>query len=285
MQKLEEETENSIKNLNSELLRARDKLEAVIASEEKEKPMLSHLSLSLDNLEKEKEAALKERERAQEEIEKIRTESRKTETETDITEERLYAVMQELTSVKSAEMEALKKLKAIAENAAKTRASASKKKSTISISRFEYDYLTGCAIAAQELAEKKMAAANAWGEALRASEREMKMRIQLAEREVEELELQEEEGIQRMKKLLNAKEMVKGDMEDQRKQRRTSIRENSYSLPLVRQAKFRRSIGSPMARRVNTSFTVKRRRAAILKIGKYFASEQVVNERGVPLER
>lgn len=274
MLKLEEETKNSIKNLNSELHRARDKLAAVSASKAKENLMLSNLSAALEDLQKEKEGALKERQSAQEEIASVRMEIQKTENGTDVTEEKLSAAMQELASVKSAEAKALKKLKAVAEKAAKSRASASKKKSTIAISKFEYNYLTGGALAAQEVAEKKVAAAHLWAEAMRASEREMNVEIELAEKEVRELLLQEEQEIQRKEKSLNTKESVEGEVQNLRKQSRKSMRENSYSLTPARQAKFRRSAGSPTARRVSTpgSFTMKRRRMVIFKLAKCLAS-------------
>jgi len=286
MLKLEEETENSIKNLNSELHRARHKLEAVSASEKKENLMLSNLSTALEHLQKEKEKALKEREGAQEERVSIRTEIQKTKNETDVIEKRLSAAMQELASVKSAEAKALKKLKAIAEKAAKSRASTSKKKSTMAISKFEYNYLAAGALAAQEVAEKKVAAAHAWAEAMRASEREMNMEIELVEKEVKELMLQEEEEVQRMEQSLKAKESDEEEWQNQSKQSRKAIRENSYSSTPIRPAKLRRSAGSPTARRVSTSgsFTMKRRRMAMVRLTKCFASKQVVNEKGVPSE-
>lgn len=286
MLKLEEETKNSIKNLNSELHRAKDKLAAVGASKAKENLLLSNLCIALEDLQKEKEQALKERESAQEETARIRMEIQKTENGTDVIENKLSAAMQELASVKSAEAKALKKLKAVAEKAAKSRASASKKKSTITISKFEYNYLTEGALAAQEVAEKKVAAAHVWAEAMRASEREMNVEIELAEKEVRELMLQEEEEIQRMEKSLETKESVEGELQNLRKQSRKSMRENSHSLTPARQAKFRRSVGSPTSRRVNTSgsFTLKRRRMVMFKLAKCFTSKKVVNEKGVPSE-
>lgn len=286
MLKLEEDTKNCVKNLNSELHRARDKLAAVSASKAKENLLLSNLCIALEDLQKEKEEALKERESAQEETARVRKEIQKTENETDVIEKKLSAAMQELTSVKSAEAKALKKLKAVAEKAAQSRASASKKKSTIAISKFEYNYLTGGALAAQEVAEKKVAAAHAWAEAMRASEREMNIEIELAETEVRELMLQEEEEIQRLEKSLKTKESVEGQLQNLRKQSRKSMRENSHSLTPARQAKLRRSVGSPTARRVNTSgsFSMKRRRMVMFKLAKCFTSKQVVNEKGVPSE-
>lgn len=286
MLKLEEDTKNCVKNLNSELHRARDKLAAVSASKAKENLLLSNLCIALEDLQKEKEEALKERESAQEETARVRKEIQKTENGTDVIEKKLSAAMQELTSVKSAEAKALKKLKAVAEKAAQSRASSSKKKSTIAISKFEYNYLTGGALAAQEVAEKKVAAAHVWAEAMRASEREMNIEIELAEKEVRELMLQEEEEIQRLEKSLKTKESVEGELQNLRKQSRKSMRENSHSLTPARRAKFRRSVGSPTARRVNTSgsFSMKRRRTVMFKLAKCFTSKQVVNEKGVPSE-
>lgn len=286
IKELEKNKENSIKNLNSKLLRAKDKLEAVSSSEEKAKSMLSSLSLSLEKSKTEKEAAEKDRESTTEEATKIRAEIQKYESETDSTEERLQVAMQELEDVKSGEAKALKKLKTLVENAVKTRAS--NKKSTITISRFEYDYLTGSAIGAQEMAEKKVVAANAWADALMASERELKIKIALVERSIEQLRLKEEKEIHTLEKLLTAKESVEGELQNRRQgkkslQSRKSVGDNNgYNSTPSRQAKFRRSSASPVMRRVTSSpsFTMKRRRKVMLKIAKYFAGKEIENEKG-----
>jgi hypothetical protein len=54
----------------------------------------------------------------------------------------------------------------------------------VTISRFEYEYLTGRPEVVRTVAEKKVAAAEAWAEALRAGEKEIAMRIEMIEKEM-----------------------------------------------------------------------------------------------------
>lgn len=262
IEKMEAKTENFMKKLNSKLFRAKDKLEDARISEEKAKSMLPSLSLALKNLKREKEVAKKEEEQLKEETDSIRAEIQNLESEYDTKEERLQAVIEELEEVKTSEANAQEKLQALVENAARERAS--RTKSTITISKFEHEYLTGCAAKAREIADKKVAAANAWAEAIMVSEREMKIKTALAESKIRELKLKEEQ-VKRMEESEN---------------------EANYSSTPVRQAKFRRSVGSPAARRMSssTSLSVKRRRQAMLKIAKYFANKQTEDEKSVPLK-
>lgn len=166
--KKEEKTDITIQNLNSKLLRAKAKFEAVSAAEEKAKTIVSNLSLTLKQLKMEAEAAKKERNLICEETTNMKAEVVKTESEIDSAEERLQAALQELEAVKSSEATALEKLKTLSESAMRARASATQHSSKITISKFEYEYLTGRAAGAEEIALKKVEAAQAWIEALKA---------------------------------------------------------------------------------------------------------------------
>ncbi|XP_021755069.1 protein PLASTID MOVEMENT IMPAIRED 2-like [Chenopodium quinoa] len=289
LEKKEAETEKLIKKMNSKLLRAKDTLEVARASEEKAKSMLPSLSLALENLKRDKEAVKKEEEKLKEETGCIRAEIQKIESENDLKEEKLQTVVKELEEVKISEANALEKLQTLVENTVKARASQTN--STITISKFEYEYLTGCAAGARETADKKVAAALAWAEALKASEREIKIETALVEREIEELKLEEEQEVKRMEELESTE-----DSETEQQQReinhsskslqgRRSIKDHDYSSTPVRQAKLRRS-GSPATRRISTStsLSMKRRRKVMLKIAKYFANEQIEDENSAPLK-
>ncbi|XP_021800292.1 protein PLASTID MOVEMENT IMPAIRED 2, partial [Prunus avium] len=159
LRKTEEKSDLTVKSLNSKLLRAKAKLEAVSASEEKARSMASNLSLTLEKLKTEAEAARKEKELACEEAATIKSEILKMETEIDLTEEKLQAAMEELETVKSSEAVALENLKGLIEDTIRARAFESQSSSSITISKFEYDYLTGRAAGAEEIADKKVAAA------------------------------------------------------------------------------------------------------------------------------
>lgn len=113
-------------------------------------------------MEKEKEEARKEEGQL---TNNIRDEIQNIKSEINENEKRLEAVIEELEALK------LREANALAETVVRERAS--KKNSTITISKFEYEYLTGCAAEARELTDKKVAAAaNAWAEAWMADEKE-----------------------------------------------------------------------------------------------------------------
>ncbi|KAL9230089.1 hypothetical protein vseg_005481 [Gypsophila vaccaria] len=283
LQKAEAKTEKYIRRLNSKLLKSKDKLEAAEASAEKAKSILPSFIISLDELEKVKEEAKKEKTSIIEETISIKDDIQKTESTTDLTEERLQAAMQELEAVKTAEASALKNLKTFVENVVVARAS--KDTNTITISKFEYDYLTGRAKGAEEIAEKKMAAALAWADALRANAKEMQIKTALLRKEIEELKQKEEQELSKMEIPLDNRD--KAELEKPRDNGnknvpgRKSVTENSYSLTPARQAKFRKSIGSPAARRaiIFTSLTQKRKRKVMHKIANYFVNKQTENEK------
>ncbi|MQL96046.1 hypothetical protein Taro_028713 [Colocasia esculenta] len=102
--------------------------------------------------------------------------------------------IEELERVKASEAAALDRLKLLSERALKARASSGQHSSFLRISKFEYEYLIGHAEAAQKVADKKVAAAQAWVEALKASEKEMMMKIEMAQREIRDLEIVEVKG-------------------------------------------------------------------------------------------
>ncbi|KAM1823515.1 hypothetical protein ACFX14_025414 [Malus domestica] len=142
LRKTEEKSDLSVQNLNSKLLRAKVKLEAVSASEEKAKLIASNLSLTFDKLKTEAEAAKKEKELVCEEAASINSEILKMESEIESTEEKLQSTTQELETVKSSEAVALENLETLIENTVQARAFQSQSSSSITISKFEHKYLT-----------------------------------------------------------------------------------------------------------------------------------------------
>ncbi|KAL1824129.1 hypothetical protein ACET3Z_010907 [Daucus carota] len=186
LKKTEEKADLTVQSLNSKLLRANLKLEAVCAAVKEANSMSTSLEVALEQIKTEAEAAKREKELISEDTAKMKAEVPKIESEIDILQAKLEAAIQELGSVKSSEATALENLKAIVENLMRSRASASRQSATITISTFEFEYLKGRAAGAEELADKKVAAAHAWIEALKASEKEILMKTEIAHRELRE---------------------------------------------------------------------------------------------------
>ncbi|PSR87836.1 Protein PLASTID MOVEMENT IMPAIRED 2 like [Actinidia chinensis var. chinensis] len=291
LKKKEEKADFTVQNLNSNLLRAKAKLEAVSATEEKAKTILSNISLTLEQLKTEAEAAKKEREIVCEETTNIKAEVVKTESQIDLAEERLQAAMQELEAVKSSEARALQNLETLINNTVRARASASHHSSTITISKFEYEYLTGHAVRAEEIADKKVAAARAWIEALKASEKEILMKTEMSQRKIREVRVEEEQENHNTEKSLSVKRLVEGELWNWRGQGkrnsetgnsqlqgallRKSVRENGSSTP-VRRPKYQKA-ASPSIRHLTRSgsISVKKRQKVIPNLGKSFNNKSM----------
>ncbi|XP_047154216.1 protein PLASTID MOVEMENT IMPAIRED 2-like [Vigna umbellata] len=174
-----------VRNVSYKLLRAKSKLEAMTAAEEKAESVAMNLSQTLDELRSKTEAAKKEKEVIKEEVTATKEEIKKALLEINEGEERLQGAMQELERVKSSEALALEKLKILSENAMRER-SLTNPSTLIMISKFEHDYLSNHAAEAKEIADKKVEAVKAWVEAVKANEKEIVMKTKIAERKLEE---------------------------------------------------------------------------------------------------
>ncbi|KAI3871550.1 hypothetical protein MKW92_022498 [Papaver armeniacum] len=202
LRKAERETDATIQNLNTKLLRAKNRLEAASSAEEKAASIVSNLSTTFQQLKSESDTARRESGLINEEMVRINQEKQKNESEIKLTEEKLQSAVQELELVKSSEAMALEKLKILAEKAVKARASKSQHSSSITISKFEYEYLMGRANRAEAVAEKKVVAAEAWIEAVKVGEKGMELKREIAEREIRELSLMEDQELYRTVKSL-----------------------------------------------------------------------------------
>lgn len=271
--------DSTIQNLNAKLMRAKAKLEAASDNEGKATSIASSLLLSLEQLTNEAEEAQKERVTAIEEAAEVKEEIQKTQSETVLAEERWQAAIQELETIKLSEAKALNNLKRLSDVTMKSRASPST--STITISRFEYEYLKERAGQAVEIADKKVEAAQAWIKALQASEKEISMKTDVITKEIQELKMEEEQKGLKMEHSPSVRMLV--DMQLQKweeineKQSQDGLRKKSTSISgkmtPARQAKFRKS-ASPAPRTPRAaSFAVRRRRKVIPNIAKLFNSK------------
>ncbi|KAF5737732.1 hypothetical protein HS088_TW13G00621 [Tripterygium wilfordii] len=273
--KTEEKTESTIQKLNSKLLRMKSKLEAISAAGAKAKSIASNLSNTLEQLTTEAAAAKREKELIVEETAAVKAEIPLTESEIGLTEARLEAAAQELEVVKISEALALEDLKNLIEHSKRARASASQHSSSITISKFEYEYLTGRAVEAEEIADKKVAAAHAWIEALKASEKETLMKIEMAQREIKETE-----------RSVLSQRMDEGELNNRRKKSEKNVEAENMpftsprksmkgygNLTPSRRAKFRKSASPAIRLSRSTSYTVRKRKKVMPNFGRFFAGK------------
>lgn len=270
LKKKEKKTETTIQNLNSKLLRAKVKLEETSAAEEKAKSIASNLLLTLEQVKSEAETHEKDQLEIGKETAIIKAEIERRETEIVLSEERLQAAIQDLKAVKSSEAIALENLKVLIEKTIRNRASASRPSTTITISKFEYEYLKGNAAGANKIAEKKVAAAQAWVEALKASEKEIQLKSELLRRETREQRIEEfhqNEGSKNAKKLdENSSEKWRQMMEPEKLQPSRSIKRTPIRRGKARLSASPAVHGTPRS----TSFAVRRRRKVMPNIAKFF---------------
>ncbi|XP_015880030.3 protein PLASTID MOVEMENT IMPAIRED 2 [Ziziphus jujuba] len=236
LKKMAEKSDLTVKNLNSKLLRAKSKLGVVSAAEEKAKSIVSNLSLTLEQLKKEAQVSKKEKELIVRETATMKEEIQNTESKVDLTEEQLQATMQELQAAKLGEALAFEKLKSLTENTMRARACAPKNNSSITISKFEYEYLIGHAVGAKEIADKKVAAAQAWFEAIKASEKENLIKIDLAQREITKMRLQEEQEVYKIERSVSAKRMAEGELQKWKQKREKNAAPGNLQLSFPRKS-------------------------------------------------
>ncbi|XP_027353518.1 protein PLASTID MOVEMENT IMPAIRED 2-like isoform X2 [Abrus precatorius] len=283
LKKKEGKVDSTVQNLNSKILRAKSKLGAVSAAEEKVRSIVVSLSHTLDKLKTETDEAQKENEHISQEIITTKEEIKKTEFEIDMTEERLEGVMQELEVAKASEALALEKLKTLTETTMRERAIIAQHSSLITISKFEYEYLTNHAAAAEEIADKKVAAAEAWIEALKASEKEILMETKIAQRELKETRVEQELKVYTKEKLVQRR-VSNDELENwprkreksssknfQRSMSRKSIKINGTTTP-SRRVKYQKH-ASPAARHVSP-FPIKTKKKVIPNLAKLFRGKR-----------
>ncbi|CAK8542654.1 unnamed protein product [Lathyrus sativus] len=276
--------DSSVQNLTSKLLRMKSKLEAASAAEEKAKSLVVSLSHSLENLKTETDDAKKEKALISQEIITTKEEIQKTDYEIDTSEEKLQGVMKELEEAKATEALALEKLKTISETAMRQRAITAKHSSLITISKFEYEYLTNHAAAAEEIADRKVAAAEAWIEALKASEKEIVMETKIAQREFKETMLKEEREFYIKEKMVVARRVGGEEFDSPRKRDKNSSKnlqraisrksfKSNGSLTPAKRAKFQMSSISPAPRHLSP-FALKKRKKVIPNLTKLFSGKK-----------
>ncbi|XP_075498520.1 protein PLASTID MOVEMENT IMPAIRED 2-like [Primulina tabacum] len=244
----EEKVNMVIQNLNSKLLRAKAELESTSAAEETAKSILSNLIGKLEQLKPEAESAKKELRRIRNEARIIKEEIQKAETDIVSSEENFQVSMHKLQAAKESECIALENLKEFIENTLRSRASTSHRSTTITISKLEYEYLIDHAAGAKEIADKKIAASQAWTEALKASEKEILIKIELLEREARKQRLEEEQEASEIEQIIKENEVIADEFENWRQNiQAKKLRPELISIPsksMNRTVRLARSVSS-----------------------------------------
>ncbi|CAL9087665.1 unnamed protein product [Musa textilis] len=272
LEKLEKKAESSVLRLDSNLLKAKTKLEAMTVAEERATTMASKLSTALNQLQAETEAAQKETELTGQEAVGVRSQIANTDSEISSAEEKLQAVVQELRAAKASEATAFKKLKSVTkQTATRVRASLTQCSASIPISKTEHDYLVSNAEAAQVVSSKKVAAAQAWMEALTDRERNARVRAELIEKEMRELKAVEVRELHETQRSVFARRSLEEELNGLMKQIEEEDEQLSEEkprkavMPRSRSIKIRRIPSSPAApRQVRSPLIVIKKRTKVM---------------------
>uniref|UniRef100_A0ACD5T7P9 Uncharacterized protein n=1 Tax=Avena sativa TaxID=4498 RepID=A0ACD5T7P9_AVESA len=183
----EKKARAQVRQLDAVLREAKSQLAAVTAADEMAGEILSELKAALRRVDEETEAAEKEKALTEQENGCAIADAESVGAEIAASEQRIRASVRELEAAREAEAAATEKLMDAVECARWARTSTvSLRSGNVTIPRFEYEYLAGRAEVVRAVADKKVAAAEAWVEARRAGEKEMIMRTEAIERELRE---------------------------------------------------------------------------------------------------
>ncbi|KAG2307422.1 hypothetical protein Bca4012_083561 [Brassica carinata] len=273
LNKLLRRNDVKIQKLNAKMIMAKSKLEIALSAKERVTSLADSLAGSLEKLMKNKEAAKQEECLliAQKTVAKIETQ--KTKLEIEEKERELNSNLDELEKAKQAEALVLEKLESLIEDKMERRETESRNCSTITISMFEYEYLSRHASLAEETAEKKVAAAEAWVEALRASTKAVLMKTGTSMRESGMMRVEEEREVSTTERSFSTKRLAED--ETHKFKRILEAEAESYLSPKpvrkstpVQRGKSRRysSAGTP------TFFVIKKKK--VLKLVKLFSRKR-----------
>ncbi|CAH8277369.1 unnamed protein product [Arabidopsis lyrata] len=213
LEKILRKNDVKIQKINSKMLIERSKLEAVSIAEERISSLADNLVGSLEKLKRSSKAAEKEEFFLKEEKMVTKAETQKTKIEIDKKERELISKLDELEKVKHTEALVLEKLETLVEDTIESREMESEHCSTITISRFEYEYLSKHASQAEETAVKKVAAAEAWVEALKVSTKSVLLKSDTLMRESEMMRAEEEKELFRIERSLSTKRLMEGEIQ------------------------------------------------------------------------
>nr|CAD1839727.1 unnamed protein product [Ananas comosus var. bracteatus] len=222
--KSERKREAHLRSLNSDLHKAMSKLESAASAEKRAGAIVANLSAALQQLQLDAAAAKREAELTNQEVSAIREETAKMYSTTKFCEERLRDAAEELEAGKESEAVALEQLQTLTESIMRERAIAALFCSTITLSAFEYHYLIKQGRSAHEVADKKVAAAEAWIEAIIQAREE--------EEEEEEEETHSPRAAETTRNRRNKKNKRKADLQRARSSREHDLQERELAEPL-----------------------------------------------------
>ncbi|XP_022753023.1 nodulin homeobox-like isoform X3 [Durio zibethinus] len=208
----EAETESIAGNLHVKLRKSKSELEVFLAEESKTRGACVEMISTLQQLLVETENAQREAEEMKKEAEKLKLEAESSRIALEEADKQLRVAMEEAEAAKEAETRALDQIKMLSERTNAARASTSESGANITISREEFESLSGKVEESDKLAEMKVAAALAQVEAVKASENEVRKRLEATQKEIEDMKVATADALKKAEMAEAAKRVVEGEL-------------------------------------------------------------------------
>ncbi|KAE8704292.1 WEB family protein [Hibiscus syriacus] len=208
----EAKTESIAGNLHVKLRKSKAELETFLAEESKTRGNCEEMISTLQQLSVETEHARREAEEMKKEAEKLKVEAETSRIALTEAEKQLAVALEDTEAAKEAETRALDQIKILSEKTNVARASTSESGADITISREEFESLSRKVEELSNLAEKKVAAAMAQVEAVKASENEALKRLEVTQKEIEDMKVATADALKGADMAEAAKRVVEGEL-------------------------------------------------------------------------
>ncbi|KAH7444851.1 hypothetical protein KP509_02G094200 [Ceratopteris richardii] len=204
----EEIASAAVATLNVELTKTKEELASAIAAESKANEAVEVLTHALEQIRVEAEEAKQNVDTLKEEASRARADAEYAKSALAAAEREMQAAMEAAMAAKTAEEAALERLKVLSENMNQS----STMESGIRVSRGEYEQLKKKAQESEDLANSKIAAANAQVEAVKKSEMQLQEKVKALSGDIDLMRNNTNQALRRAEMAEVAKRIVECEM-------------------------------------------------------------------------
>ncbi|XP_061337652.1 WEB family protein At5g55860-like [Gastrolobium bilobum] len=204
----EYKSESIIRNLHVKLRKSVSELKVYLAEESKVRGTSEEMILTLKQLSCETENTRKEVKDMKNKAAELKMVAAATKLALEGAERKLNVALEEAEAAKAAEASALHQIRVLYERTNAARASTSESSAKITISREEFEFLSGKVEEVDKLTDIKVAAAAAQVEAVKAGENEAMKRLKATQKEIEDIKTATQEALKKAEIAEAAKKAV-----------------------------------------------------------------------------
>ncbi|KAI5077956.1 hypothetical protein GOP47_0007780 [Adiantum capillus-veneris] len=215
----------AVVTLTAELARTKEDLASAIAAENKANEAVAVLTQTLQHYTVEADEARAATESLKEEATKARVDAEGMKCVLASAEQEMKVAIEAAEAAKAAENDALERFKALSERISETHSSGAAGGACGSISQDEYERLKWKVREAEDLANMKIAAANAQVEAVKMSEMELQQKMKVLSDDVDTMKSNTEQALKRAEIAESAKRVVESEMRKWRENGKGRVRE------------------------------------------------------------